>query len=218
MRYFMLSYVLVFRDISERIRRRFPTYNHLVPALMTEAEKVRIENEDIKRVYWMPIEWGVQLLKKCYSRGQIDEHHFAILCQTITKYREMEHNLLSFDWVNVPLVYTQVVHICTLAYFGIICFASQPIREEGAKMWISDFVIPGYAIYEFIFFVGWLKVAQVMLNPFGMDEDDFEIDWLVERNLQIGYSYMDAMFDKVPPLVYVGVTTLPHTKVQYLWR
>ncbi|KIH45383.1 hypothetical protein ANCDUO_24576 [Ancylostoma duodenale] len=85
-------------------------------------------------------------------------------------------------------------------------------------MWISDFVIPGYAIYEFIFFVGWLKVAQVMLNPFGMDEDDFEIDWLVERNLQIGYSYMDAMFDKVPPLVYVGVTTLPHTKVQYLWR
>ncbi|EYC37475.1 hypothetical protein Y032_0787g2345 [Ancylostoma ceylanicum] len=209
MRYFILSYVLVFRDISERIRRRFPTYSHLVPALMTEAEKARIENEDIKRAYWMPIEWSMQLLKRCYSRGQIDEHHFAILCQTITKYREMAHNLLSFDWVNVPLVYTQVVHICTLAYFGIICFASQPIREEGVKMWISDFVIPGYAIYEFIFFVGWLKV---MLNPFGMDEDDFEIDWLVERNLQIGYSYVDAMYDKLPPLVYVGVTTLPHTK------
>ncbi|VDO93332.1 unnamed protein product [Haemonchus placei] len=30
MRYMILSYVLVFRDISERIRRRFPTYNHLV--------------------------------------------------------------------------------------------------------------------------------------------------------------------------------------------
>ncbi|RCN40224.1 hypothetical protein ANCCAN_13823 [Ancylostoma caninum] len=60
-------------------------------------------------------------------------------------------------------------------------------------MWISDFVIPGYAIYEFIFFVGWLKVAQVMLNPFGMDEDDFEIDWLVERNLQV-YSWFNLSF------------------------
>ncbi|KAK6729901.1 hypothetical protein RB195_006761 [Necator americanus] len=212
MRYFILCYVLVFRDISERIRRRFPTYNHLVPTLMTEAEKERIEGEDIKRVYWMPIEWAMQLLKKCYSRHQIDEYHFAVLCQNIAKYREMMHNLLSFDWINVPLVYTQVVHICILAYFGIICFANQPIREEGRKAWIHDFVIPGYAIYEFIFFVGWLKVAQVMLNPFGMDEDDFEIDMLVERNLQVGYSYVDTMYDRLPPLVYVGVTSLPHTK------
>ncbi|ETN68493.1 hypothetical protein NECAME_05576 [Necator americanus] len=179
---------------------------------MTEAEKERIEGEDIKRVYWMPIEWAMQLLKKCYSRHQIDEYHFAVLCQNIAKYREMMHNLLSFDWINVPLVYTQVVHICILAYFGIICFANQPIREEGRKAWIHDFVIPGYAIYEFIFFVGWLKVAQVMLNPFGMDEDDFEIDMLVERNLQVGYSYVDTMYDRLPPLVYVGVTSLPHTK------
>ncbi|VDL72832.1 unnamed protein product, partial [Nippostrongylus brasiliensis] len=29
MRYVILTYVLVFRDISERIRRRFPTYDHL---------------------------------------------------------------------------------------------------------------------------------------------------------------------------------------------
>lgn len=28
-------------------------------------------------------------------------------------------------------------------------------------LWINEFVIPFFAIYEFILFVGWLKVAQV---------------------------------------------------------
>ncbi|CAJ0593764.1 unnamed protein product [Cylicocyclus nassatus] len=212
MRYVILTYVLVFRDISERLRRRFPTYNHLVPALMTEVEKTKLENEDIKRAYWLPIEWAIQHLRKCYYRGQLEEYHFSTLCGTVLRYREMMHSILSFDWINVPLVYTQVVHICICAYFSIKCFSNQPIYEEGEKTWINDFVIPLYAIFEFVFFVGWLKVAQVMLNPFGMDEDDFEIDGLVERNLQVGYSYVDTMFDRLPPLVYVDVTTLPHTK------
>lgn len=213
MRYVILTYVLVFRDISEQLRRRFPTYNHLVPSLLTEAEKSRIEAEDIKRVYWMPIEWATQLLKKCYRRGQIDEHHYGVICQTISKYREMMHNILSYDWVNVPLVYTQVVHICTLAYFGISCVANQTTSTEDAEMlWINEFVIPFFAIYEFILFVGWLKVAQVMLNPFGMDEDDFEMNMLIERNLMIGYSYVEHMYDRLPPLVLVDVSALPHTK------
>ncbi|KAK6044146.1 Bestrophin [Cooperia oncophora] len=213
MRYVTLCYVLVFRDISERIRRRFPTYNHLVPSLLTEAEKSRIEKEDIKRVYWMPIEWATQLLKKCYRRGQIDEYHFGVLCDTMLKYREMMHNLLSYDWVNVPLVYTQVVHICTVAYFGITCIANQPIKEPGARVWINEFVVPVYNVYEFIFFVGWLKVAQVMLNPFGLDEDDFEIDMLIERNLQVGYSYVESLYERLPPLILVDVALLfPHTK------
>ncbi|KJH42946.1 hypothetical protein DICVIV_11048 [Dictyocaulus viviparus] len=179
---------------------------------MTTSEKARIETEDIKRVYWMPIEWANQLLKKCYLKDQIDPYHYGILCETILKYREMLHNLLSFDWINVPLVYTQVVHVCTVAYFGIICFASQSINEPESEMWINEFVIPVFAIYEFIFFVGWLKVAQVMLNPFGMDDDDFEIDMVIERNLQIGYSFVDSMYDKLPPLIYVDVAALPHTK------
>ncbi|WKX91836.1 hypothetical protein Q1695_010121 [Nippostrongylus brasiliensis] len=216
MRYVILTYVLVFRDISERIRRRFPTYDHLVPTLLTEAEKVRLENEDLKRVYWMPLEWATQLLMKCYKRGQIDEHHYGVLCETMMTYRQMMHNLLSFDWVNVPLVYTQVVHICTIAYFGIACLANQNVPPDSGsrdnRSWMDEFVLPLYTIYEFVLFVGWLKVAQVMLNPFGMDEDDFEIDMLVDRNLQIGYSYVDSLYDKLPPLVLVDVSALPHTR------
>ena len=34
-------------------------------------------------------------------------------------------------------------------------------------------------------FKGWLKVAEALLNPYGEDDDDFELNWLLDRHVAV---------------------------------
>ena len=36
-----------------------------------------------------------------------------------------------------------------------------------------------------------IKVAETLLNPFGDDDDDFDVFYLIDRNLQVGVSKLD---------------------------
>ena len=36
-----------------------------------------------------------------------------------------------------------------------------------------------------MFYVGWLKVAESLLNPFGDDDDDFETAEFLDRHLEV---------------------------------
>ena len=46
--------------------------------------------------------------------------------------------------------------------------------------------VPCFTILEFIAFFGWIKVAESLLNPFGDDDEDFQINYLIDRNMQVG--------------------------------
>ena len=43
------------------------------------------------------------------------------------------------------------------------------------------FHIPVFTILEFFFFMGWLKVAESLVNPFGENDEDLEILFIIER-------------------------------------
>lgn len=48
-----------------------------------------------------------------------------------------------------------------------------------------DLYLPIMTIIQFFFFTGWVKVAQGLLNPFGTDDDDFECNYLLDKNLAV---------------------------------
>uniref|UniRef100_A0A674BVF4 Bestrophin homolog n=1 Tax=Salmo trutta TaxID=8032 RepID=A0A674BVF4_SALTR len=70
--------------------------------------------------------------------------------QEMNTFRTWCSTLFGYDWVGIPLVYTQV--------------------------------------------------AEQLINPFGEDDDDFEANWCIDRNLQVSLIAVDEMHMNVPPM------------------
>ena len=54
--------------------------------------------------------------------------------------------------------------------------------------------IPVFAILKFIFYFGWLNVAETLINPFGEDDEDFDVNYLINRFLRDAIIYVLAEF------------------------
>ena len=48
-----------------------------------------------------------------------------------------------------------------------------------------DIFVPFGILMELFCYLGWMKVAETLLNPFGDDDEDFQINYLIDRNLQV---------------------------------
>ncbi|KAK0399356.1 hypothetical protein QR680_003004 [Steinernema hermaphroditum] len=60
-----------------------------------------------------------------------------------------------------------------------------------------DTYFPFMTVLEFLFTVGWMKVAEALLNPFGEDDDDFECNYLIDRNLSTGFEIVE-LYEQPP--------------------
>jgi hypothetical protein len=65
---------------------------------------------------------------------------------------------------------------------------------------------------ELFCYVGWIKVAATLLNPFGEDDEDFKINYLIDRNLQV----KRRVFEEVPLIETSEECNLFSFQVSYL--
>ena len=49
--------------------------------------------------------------------------------------------------------------------------------------------VPIFTLIEFIAYLGWIKVAETLLNPWGDDDEDFQINYLIDRNFQVNLNF-----------------------------
>ncbi|KIH56271.1 hypothetical protein ANCDUO_13551, partial [Ancylostoma duodenale] len=60
-----------------------------------------------------------------------------------------------------------------------------------------DTYIPVMTCLQFVFYMGWVKVIEGVLNPFGEEDDDFETNALIDRNI-MGMMIVDQGYDRPP--------------------
>ncbi|KAL7640792.1 UNVERIFIED_CONTAM: hypothetical protein RMT77_009067 [Armadillidium vulgare] len=203
MRYANLSIVLTLCMISPRVKKRFPTLEHLVETgFMTSSEKKIFDDLNSKTshpMYWMPLVWAGAIVARARKEGRIrDDFAVKTIIDAINTFRGMCGGLLSYDWISIPLVYTQVVTLAVYSFFVGTLIGRQFVGVEDEKI---DLFVPWFTLLQFFFYMGWLKVAESLVNPFGEDDDDFEVNWLVDRNLQISYLIVDEMHSEHPELI-----------------
>ncbi|XP_036060810.1 bestrophin-1 isoform X1 [Onychomys torridus] len=203
-RYAILGQVLILRSVSTAVFKRFPTLLHLVRAgFMTHEEYKHLQKLGLPHnSFWVPWVWFANLSMKAYVGGRIRD---TVLLQSMINemctLRTQCGHLYAYDWISIPLVYTQVVTVAVYSFF-LAClvgrqFLNPAKNYPGHEM---DLVVPVFTILQFLFYMGWLKVAEQLINPFGEDDDDFETNWIIDRNLQVSLLSVDEMHQDLPPM------------------
>ncbi|XP_029473523.1 bestrophin-4 [Rhinatrema bivittatum] len=202
-RYANLSSVLILRSVSTRVLKRFPTMDHVVEAgFMTRDELKKFEGlySDFNK-YWIPCVWFTNLAAQARRDGRIrDDVAQRLLMDELNNYRAKCSMLFHYDWISIPLVYTQVVTIAVYSFFAFCLIGRQFLDpKQGYKGHDLDMYVPIFTLLQFFFYSGWLKVAEQIINPFGEDDDDFETNKLIDRNLQVSLLSVDDLYQNLPP-------------------
>ncbi|BES99992.1 Bestrophin, RFP-TM, chloride channel [Nesidiocoris tenuis] len=205
-RYAVLAYVITLKHVSVRVKKRFPTLQHIVDAgLMMESEKKIVEMMDQRSPmakYWMPLVWATNIINRARKDQLISSDHVVqTLLMELSEHRRKLGSIISYDTVCIPLVYTQVVTLSVYIYFMSSLIGRQFVENRLDRKDEYDFYFPLFTVLQFCFYIGWLKVAEVLIGPFGEDDDDIELNWLIDRHVKAAYMIVDEMHEEHPELL-----------------
>ncbi|VDD81394.1 unnamed protein product [Mesocestoides corti] len=206
LRYINLSYILSMRRISSRVKKRYPLDQNLgADGIATPNELKRLQSSAPKnKQYWyaIPIFWASHLVSELRSLGIIiSDHGVEAILKRLQVFRSSLARLNIYNMINFPLGFTQVATLTTYSYYISSIFGWQFLDvKQNYDHRKVDLYVPVIGILRLIFYSGWLKVAEALINPFGEDVDDFEIDEYIKRNLQLSSFIIEKLHDEAPPL------------------
>ena len=197
--------------------------------LSHEVERLTSLQEKSPHEYtWVPILWACKLIQRARTEGKIiiEPPVYTNLISSLDYIEGQNRKILNYGWINFPLAYTQVASISVFLYFLAALFGRQylvpqmghldnttfsasdirtAINTSPFKDHTPDFYFPFFTIIEFISYMGWIKVAETLLNPFGDDDEDFEINYIIDRNLQTCYLIVDEAEEELEMTSYNNI-------------
>ncbi|XP_067678705.1 bestrophin-4-like isoform X1 [Haliotis asinina] len=221
-RYMLFGLILICRSVSVAVMKRFPTLDHIVEAgFITKDEAMTFEDTQCQfHKFWVPLMWVNSVLVQARREGKIEnDFGLRMIIEQLATFRDKCSLCFVYDWITIPLVYTQVVTLAVHMFFAACILGRQfldPLQQYDGYEY--DFYIPVFTFMQFFFYMGWLKVAEQLINPFGEDDDDFDINWLLDRHTAVAFTLVDQCCGKHPPFVKdhfwndVVVPDLPYTE------
>ncbi|VDP04049.1 unnamed protein product [Soboliphyme baturini] len=213
-RYVNLSMTIVLRDISTAAKKLIPCHSlQFASGFLTELELrdyERLRGKSGLYLFWLPLQWAATLMTMTRNKGTpISDYNYTEL----VRIRTILGRLVVMDWITLPLVYTQVVTIAVYGFFAICLMSRQVINDKRSLEYLP---FPFFTMLQFLFYMGWLKVAEVLMNPFGEDDDDFEyVNYIIDRNLELSYMIVDDTHNQLPKLVmdtqWLHAPAIPYT-------
>ncbi|KAH9282117.1 Bestrophin-1 [Echinococcus granulosus] len=198
-RYMNASLIIASSRLHVAAKKRFPTTQHLVQAgILTQREGDLIDSTNpVAAQPFLPLVWATAISMRAEKDGYIRNSHALVnLIQVINGFRESLLRLFLMDKVCVPLVYTQVVTLAVYSYFLSSIIGRQFIvnTSDYSEPFRKDYYVPLYTILEFIVYMGWLKVAETLVNPMGEDDEDFDINAIIDCNWSYGMHMVDRKY------------------------
>lgn len=190
LRYINLTIALTFAKISPVVKAKYPTLNSFVMAgYLTEREMKILESlEDRVNVHkvWVPVLWACKALDHARRHELTTEGGQRVITAEFLAIRSKCGGLMGWHQYNIPLVYIQVVTVAVYSFFFFSLLGEQFLDPaRGYANHLIDLYVPFFTLLQLFFYIGWIKVAEALLNPFGEDDNDFEFVPLLQRHIEM---------------------------------
>ncbi len=72
--------------------------------------RAQLRSEYMNYTYWMPVAWASSLLVQAHEQGYIDTAKYVVdMNDELGRLRTACGVIICYDWISLPLVYTQVI-------------------------------------------------------------------------------------------------------------
>ena len=189
----LLMWALTFRTLSYPFRRKYPTIASLQAIkiygnpLMNDHERQILEDcerQDHQAAGIQVFMWSLTLLRQTYyQKGFLNSGDASKAIEALHVYKKACGNVMKFVSKNIPLSATQAVLAVVYAY-GICHLLGRPFNSEQCIVRGLYGYFPFWATTIYFLFFTWLKVALVVANPFGKDDQDIDCVSVFQGHMQ----------------------------------
>ncbi|CAG0889046.1 unnamed protein product, partial [Darwinula stevensoni] len=160
--------------------------------LLEEGERRMMEvmaGDSLRSMFWIPHMWATRIALQARMENRIESdlglrgivdavngiRRTCALCQHVEFIQE------------TASVKNAVVTLATYSYYCALALGSQSIVGDYSEKDDINTYFPITSVFLLVLYVGWLKVAESLIDPYGEDDADFELNWLLDRHIKVTY-------------------------------